>query len=159
MPLTEEIQKRLTEAMKARDARVVDTLRMVRSKIMEVRNAKDFSGEMTDARVVDTISAYVKQLKKALPDYERAGDVGRDMADKLRFEIDYLSGFLPKLLDEAATRVIVRDTLASLGVTDAKRAGQVMGAIMKAYPGQVEPALVRRLIDEVLQTGATGAGG
>jgi uncharacterized protein YqeY len=156
--LTAEIQKRLTDAMKAKDQRVVDTLRMVRARLMEVQNAKGFEGEMTDERVVETIAAYVKQLRKALPDYERAGDAGRAMAEKLTFEIDYLTQFLPKALDEAATRALVTDVLAKLGVTDPKRAGQVVGAVMKTHAGQVEPALVKRLVDEAL-TGHASSGG
>lgn len=158
MALTAEIQKRLTDAMKAKDQRVVDTLRMVRAKIMDVQNAKGFEGEMTDDRVVDTIASYVKQLRKAVPEYERAGDAGHAMVEKLTFEIDYLSQFLPKMLDETATRAVVADVLAKLGVTDPKRAGQVVGAVMKTHAGQVEPALVKRLVDEALAGPASSGG-
>ncbi len=156
MALMDELTARMKAAMKAKDQRVLDTIRMVRSRVIEVQNAADFSGELTDDVVRDVIAAYSKQLKKSLPDYERAGESGHEMAEKLRFEVDYLSEFLPSMLDEDATRAIVAATVAELGVTDPRRAGQVMGAVMKANKGRVEPGLVKRLVDEALAGGGTG---
>ncbi len=150
MSLLEEMDARLKAAMKAGDKAAVSALRMVRARLTERRMEKDFSGEMTDDVVQEVVSAYVKQLKKALPEYERAGEAGEETARSFAFEIEYLSAFLPRLMDEDATRVIVKETLAALAVSDPKRVGQVMGAIMKAHKGEVDPGLVRRLVEEEL---------
>ena len=73
------------------------------------------------------------------------------MRKALEFEIDYLSPFLPQVLDEDATRALVQETIAQLAVSDPKRIGQVMGAIMKAHKGEVEADLVRRIAEEQLR--------
>ena len=150
MAILDELNARYKQAMKAREQQAVDTIRMVRARLDTRQNKKDFDGELTDAIVQNEITAYVKQLKKALPEYEKAGPSGTEMMDKLRFEIDYLSEFLPETMDEAATRAVVEATLQKLGVSDPRRAGSVMGAIMKEHKGQVDPALVRRLVDQAL---------
>jgi len=150
MAILDELNARYKQAMKAREQQAVDTIRMVRARLDSLQNEKDFDGELTDEVVQNEIVAYVKQLKKALPEYENAGASGAEMMAKLQFEIDYLAEFLPALMDEAATRAAVEGTIQKLGVSDPKRAGQVMGAIMKEHKGQVDPALVRRLVDQTL---------
>ena len=151
MSLEAELTTRLKDAMKARDERRVSTLRMVRAKLGDVRNAKDFSGEITDQTVLDVITAYVKQLKKAIPEYEKGGESGAEQVERLRFEIDYLSEFLPKLLDEAETKRLVDDAVAALPERDPKQMGRVMGSIMGANKGKVDPAIVRRLLESALR--------
>jgi len=152
MAIVDELGVRLREAMKARDERTVSVLRMVRARIMDRQNEKAFTGPMTDEIVLDVIGAYVKQLKKAIPEFEVAGEAGKPAVEKLVFEVDYLSRFLPRLLDEAETEKLVVESIASLGVTDPRRVGQVMGAIMKTHKGVVDPDLVRRLVEKKLDS-------
>ena len=155
MSIQDEMTRRLTAAMKSKDQPVVDTLRMVRAEIQKRTNAPGFEGGVTDELVLDVIASYCKSLRKSLPDYEKSAS-GQDMVAKLNFEIDYLSEFLPRMLDEAATRQVVLDTIAEMGVTDPKRSGQVMGAIMKSNKGRVDPAVVRHIVDEALSAGQAG---
>ena len=68
----------------------------------------------------------------------------------MTWEVDYLSPFLPTLLDEAATGALVEKTIADVGATSLKQMGQVMGAIMKAHKGQVDAGLVKTLISQKL---------
>lgn len=154
MSLENELKTRMKDAMKARDDRRVNVIRMVRAKLADVTNAKDFSGPVTDQIVLDVIAAYVKQLKKALPEYEKAGESGHRQVEALRFEIDYLSEFLPKLLDEGETRRLVDEAVQALPERDPKHMGRAMGAIMGAHKGRVDPALVKRLLEEALRSDA-----
>src|SRR6185503_5649150 len=98
--------------------------------IGERRTAKGFSGQVDDALVQDVISAYRKSLQKALPEYEKAGERGRAQAEQLRAEIEYLERWLPKGLDEAALRAIVKERLTALNITDAKQVGRLVGDVM-----------------------------
>ena len=41
-------------------------------------------------------SSYVKKMTKAVEEYKSLGDRGTEMADKIQFEIDFLSGWLPE---------------------------------------------------------------
>ena len=53
-------------------------------------------------------------------------------------------------MDEAAVRVLVKERLAALGITDAKQAGRLVGDIMKTHKGQVEAGDVKRIAEEML---------
>jgi uncharacterized protein YqeY len=65
--------------------------------------------------------------------------------------VEYLSRWLPKRLDEAATRELVRSAISELGVAgDSKASGRVIGSIMKAHRDEVDGGVVNRLVAEEL---------
>jgi uncharacterized protein len=150
MSLEQTLNNTLTQAIRDKDQRMADIVRMIKSRITERRTAKGFSGQIDDAAVQDVISAYRKSLQKALPDYEKVGERGRAQAEQLRFEIEVLARWLPKGLDEPALRSLVRERLTALNVTDLKQIGRLMGDLMKTHKGQVDAADVKRIAEELL---------
>jgi len=151
MGLEQELTDRLTQAIKGKDARTADVVRMLKTRLQERRTAKDFSGTVDDALVLDVIGAYRKLLQKAVAEYDKLGERGAEEATKLRFEIAFCEGYLPKGLDEAAVRALVEDRVRSLGITDAKQVGRLVGDVMKTHKGQVEAADVKRIAEELLK--------
>jgi uncharacterized protein len=151
MSLEQTLNETLTKAIREKDQRAADIVRMIKSKVGERRTAKGFSGQVDDALVLDVIAAYRKSLQKALPDYEKAGDRGATQAAQLRSEIEYLERWLPKGLDEAALRALVRERLTALNITDAKQVGRVVGDVLKTHKGQVEAGDVKRVAEELLK--------
>ena len=82
---------------------------------------------------------------------EKVGERGASQAAELRrFEIELCERYLPKGMDEGALRALVAERLETLGITDAKQAGRVVGDVMKTHKGQVEAADVKRVVDELL---------
>jgi len=150
MSLEQTLNDTLTRAIREKDQRAADIVRMIKSKIGERRTAKGFAGQVDDALIVDVIGTYRKSLQKALPDYEKAGERGQAQVAQLRFEIEYLERWLPKGLDEAAVRALVRERMTALGVTDAKQIGRLVGDVLKTHKGQVEAGDVKRIAEELL---------
>ena len=151
MGLEAQLNDTLTKSMKDKDMRTADVIRMLKTKVMERRTAKGFAGQVDDALVLDVIGAYRKQLKKAIAEYEKAGERGAAPAAQLRFEVEFCERYLPKGLDEAALRALVKERLGTLGITDPKQVGRLVGDVMKTHKGQVEAADVKRLAVELLQ--------
>ena len=87
MELDQTLNETLTRAIRARDTRTANVVRMLKTKIQERRTAKGASGEVDDAVVRDVIGAYRKQLQKALVEFEKAGERGAAQVADLRFEI------------------------------------------------------------------------
>lgn len=151
MSLEQELTDRLTQAIKTKDAPTADVVRMIKTRLQERRTAKDFSGTINDAVVLEVIGAYRKLLQKAIAEYEKLGERGAEQAAKLRFEIGFCEGYLPKGLDEAAVRALVQERIRILGIADAKQVGRLVGDIMKTHKGQVEAADVKRMAEEMLK--------
>ena len=150
MSLEQTLNDTLTRAIREKDQRAADIVRMIKSKIGERRTAKGSAGQVDDTLIVDVIGTYRKSLQKALPDYEKAGERGQAQVAQLRFEIEYLERWLPKGLDEAAVRALVRERMTALGVTDAKQIGRLVGDVLKTHKGQVEAGDVKRIAEELL---------
>ena len=150
MSLEQTLNETLTKAIREKDQRAADIVRMIKSRIGERRTAKGFSGQVDDALVVDVIGAYRKSLQKALPDYEKAGERGAAQAAQLKFEIEYLERWLPKGMDDGALRALVSERIKTLGITDAKQVGRLIGDVMKTHKGQVEAGDVKRVAEELL---------
>lgn len=150
MTIEQQLTERLKEAMRNKDSRTADVVRMVKTKVMERRTAKGFSGQVDDALHLDVIAAYVKLLKKAIEEFQAAGDRGADAIEQLRFEIAFCEQFLPKMAGEEETLALVRDAIARSGASDPKQAGKVMGEVMKTHKGKVDAALVKQLAEREL---------
>jgi uncharacterized protein YqeY len=148
--LEDTLNNALKQAIKDRDSRTADVLRMLKTRLQERRTAKGFTGQVDDALVLDVIGAYRKQLQKALAEYEMMGERGAGQAAQLRFEIDYCARYLPRALAEPALRHLVRERLAHLGIADPKQVGRLVGDVMKTHRGQVEAADVKRIAEELL---------
>jgi uncharacterized protein YqeY len=153
MSVEQQLSDLLKQAMKDKDQATSDVVRMIKTKIMERRTAKGFSGQVDDALVIDVIAAYRKQLLKAVEEFEKLGDKGGEQARQLRFEVGFCERFLPRGLDLAALRDLVKERAAALGITDPKQLGRLIGDIMKTHKGQVEAADVKKAAEELLAGG------
>src|SRR5262249_57516914 len=124
MTLEHTLDGTLKQAMKDKDGRTADVVRMLKTKLQERRTAKGFAGMVDDALVLDVIGAYRKQLQKAIAEYDKVGERGAAQAATLRFEVEFCERYLPKGMDEAAVRALVKERLAPLGITRVQQAGR-----------------------------------
>jgi uncharacterized protein len=153
MPLEQELRKLLTEAMKAKDLRTADVLRMISTKVTERRTAKGFTGAVDDALYLDVIGAYKKSLAKAREEFLAAGERGVAPAEALAWEMEFCDRFLPKGLGADELRAAVRAAIAAIGATDPKQAGRVVGEVMKSHKGRVDAGAVKKMAEEELAKG------
>lgn len=151
MGLEAQLSDTLKQSMKDKDQKTSDVVRMIKTKIMERRTAKGFSGTVDDALILDVIGAYRKQLQKAIEEFDKLGEKGAEQAAQLRFEVGFCERFLPKGLDAAALKTLVAERIAALGLNDLKQVGRLLGDIMKSHKGQVEANDVKRVAEELLK--------
>jgi uncharacterized protein len=150
--LEAQLREQLTAAIKAKDLKTANLIRMINTKIMERRTAKGFSGTVDDALILDVISAYKKSMEKARGDYVNAGDKGKEQLAEIDFEIEWCSKVLPKGLSEAELREAVAKAVAELPQKDPKMAGRVIGAIKKQFGDRADAQLVKKLAEELLSS-------
>ena len=151
MAIEQQLTDTLTQAIRAKDTRTADVVRMLKTRLQERRTAKGFSGQVDDALVLDVIGAYRKQLQKALAEYEKLGERGVAHAAQLRFEIEFCERLLPRGLDATALRTLVQERARALGITDLKQVGRLVGDIMKTHKGQADAADVKKIAEELLK--------
>ena len=129
MSLIEQINQGIKDSMKSKDQLRLDTLRMLKSKILTV----DARGNLPDPDVIKLFKTYLGNLQEALEQFTAAGRT--EMADKLKSEIAIVQEFLPKPLSPEETQKIVQQAIAESGAKTKKELGLVMKAIMRINAG------------------------
>jgi len=132
----------MKEAMKARDAVRLGTVRMTLSAI---KNKEIEAGRgLDDAAVTSIISTLVKQRREAAEAF-RNGD-RLELAAKEEAELIILQSFLPAQLSEEQVRELVDAVVAELGATSMKDMGRVMKVLTEKTLGQADGKLVSTLV-------------
>lgn len=154
MSIQQELASELKDAMKSQDAPRRDVIRQVETEAATARSQPGFDATVDDDFYQKIIGSYVKKMAKTRDEYEGYGERGAAMAAKLSFEVEYLSRWLPKKLDEAETRALITAAITELGVADdEKAAGRVTGHLMKNHGKDLDGGLVNRLVREELASG------
>lgn len=148
--LEAQLREQLTASIKAKDMKTANLIRMINTKIMERRTAKDFTGTVDDALVLDVIGTYKKQMEKARIEYAAAGERGKEQVAEMDFEIEWCKKWLPAEASEDELRAAVAKIVGELPQKDPKMAGRVIGAIKKQYGDRADAQLVKKLAEEAL---------
>ena len=147
MTISDDLSAALKEAMKAKDKPKLDAIRQVQTEIAKKKSEK--GEEATDELVLAVISSYVKKMTKAVEEYQTLGDRGIEMAEKIQFEIDFLSEWLPEQLSEEEVEKIVDAVLIEMGDIDISQMGKVIGAVMSKGDG-IDGSLVSKIVKSKL---------
>jgi uncharacterized protein len=145
-----QLREQLTAALKAKDLKTANLIRMINTKITERRTADGFSGTVDDALVLDVISKYKKAMEKAKQEFVNVGERGKEQVAELDFELVWLAKWLPQGMSEAELRDAVAKAVAELPQKDPKMAGRVIGAIKKQFGDRADAQLTKKLADELL---------
>ena len=145
MALVEDVNRAITDAMKAKDAQRLVALRMLKAAFMNREVERGRPLDENEARQV--VSALVKQRRDSIEQFTKGGR--EDLADKETAEIVVLESYLPPALDVAEVEHVVDKAIASTGAASAKDMGKVMKAVMadlagKTVDGKVVNEIVRR---------------
>ena len=147
MTLKEQITEDMKTAMRAKDSERLLTIRnlLAACKQKEV----DERVVLDDAAVVAIVDKLIKQRKDSIAAFEGAGR--QDLADKEKFEMGVLQGYLPERMSPEETTAAVQAIVAELGAELGRKAGpadmgKVMGVVKtrltgKADMGQVSTAV------------------
>jgi uncharacterized protein len=124
MTLNEQIVADITNAMKAKDADRLSTLRMVKANLMNRKIEK--GSELSDEEVQKALQSLVKQRRDSIEQYEKGGRA--ELAAKEALEISHIEAYLPQAATSEEIEQAVAQAVAETGATSMKE----MGAVMKA---------------------------
>ena len=143
MTIIEKVNDGIKAAIRNRDQIRLDTLRMLKSKIL----AADARSNLPDAEVLKLFKTYFGNIQEAL---EQAQGVNRpDIAERLKSELAIIQEFLPKAPTLEETKEIVMQAIAESGAKTKKELGLVMKSIMKLN-SSVDGKLAKDLASQLL---------
>lgn len=143
MTLVEKINQDIKEAMKSRDQLRLNTLRMLKSKILNV----DARGNVPDVEVMKLFKTYAGNLQEA---FDQAQAVQRlELAEQLTAEMAIVQEYLPKGPSLEETKKIVQQAISDSGAKTKKELGLVMKSIM-AINNQVDGKQAKDIASQLL---------
>ena len=133
-------------AMKAQNADMLSTLRMLHAQIKDATT--NAGKDPTDELVAVIVAKAIKQRQDSVEQFKAASRV--DLADKEQREIDWFRKYQPQQLDQAAIEEIVRAVIAETGASGKKDLGKVMQALMPKVKGKSDGKLVNQIVQAQL---------
>ena len=135
------------DAMKAREAARLSTLRMMSSAIKDRDIAARGEGlphPVADADLMGLFGKMIKQRQDAAKVYVQGGRP--ELADKELAEVKVIEEYLPRQLDPAQVEAAVAEAIAEAGATSIKDMGKVMAVLKARFAGQMDFGAVGALI-------------
>ncbi|RID93691.1 GatB/YqeY domain-containing protein [Gemmobacter lutimaris] len=151
MSLRDRLQAALKDAMKAKEADRLSTLRLINAAIKDreiaVRGESD-GAVVDDGAILAILGRMVKQRQESARAYEEGGRL--ELAEKELAEITVISEFLPKQLTEAEVAAAIGAAIAEAGATSIRDMGKVMAVLKGKYTGQMDFGAVGPMVKDKL---------
>jgi uncharacterized protein YqeY len=139
MSIRDQLMSATKDAMRAREAERLSTLRMMSSAIKDrdiAARGEGAEGPVADAELMGLFGKMIKQRQDAAKVYVQGGRP--ELADKELAEVKVIEGFLPGQLDAGQVEAAVASAIAETGATSIKDMGRVMAALKARFVGQMD---------------------
>jgi|TARA_B110000977_G_C10982885_1_gene456832 uncharacterized protein YqeY len=147
LSLLSEIQSDLKQAMLGKDELTRDTLRMFKAEVQKFEI--DSKETVDDAKTLQIINKMIKQRKDSISQFTNGGRI--DLADKEQSEVDVLSKYKPKQLEESEITIKVNEAISDAGASSMQDIGKVMGVLKKSIQeGTADMGIVSKIVKEQL---------
>jgi len=151
MSLRQQLNDAMKEAMKAKDAKRLATVRLVLAALKD----RDIAARTETSRDLlgdDEILSLLAKMIKQRDESATAFDAGNrpELAAGEREEIAIIRSFMPAQMDEAGVQQAAQTIIAELGATSIKDMGKVMAAMKERYAGQMDFARASAVIKTAL---------
>jgi uncharacterized protein len=145
MELRERLGAAVKDAMRAKQAERLSTLRMMTSAIKDREiAARGEAGEIGEADLLALFGKMVKQRQESAKAYAAGGRP--ELEAKELTEIEVISEFLPQQLEAEAVSQAIAAAIAEVSASSIKDMGKVMGVLKAKYTGQMDFGAVGALI-------------
>jgi len=146
MSLKDRITEDMKQAMRAKEAERLSTIRMLlaacKQKEVDERIVLD------DAAVIGIVDKLIKQRRDSVAAFAQAGRT--DLVDKESAEIAVLEAYLPQRLNAQQIADEVARIVAATGAKGPGDMGKVMGAAKAQLAGKADMALVSAAVKQAL---------
>ena len=152
MSLKDRISEEIKTAMKAKDKVRLETVRSIKKVILEKESSLRAQGQetLTENQEIEVLSQLAKQRRDSIEQYSKAGR--DDLAAQESQELAIIEEYLPKQLSDEEVAAVVDEIIASVGATEAKDMGKVMGPTMQKLKGRADGQKIQAMVKAKLSS-------
>ena len=154
--MRDELTAAMKAAMRGQERARLGTIRLILAAIKDrdlaiLNKTGDAGAEVcriSDAEIAQLLATMIKQRRESIRIYEEAGRL--ELAEREAKEIEVISEFLPRQLDDGETQDAIRTVISEIGASSIKDMGRVMALLRERYRGQMDFAKASALVKELL---------
>ena len=139
MSLRAQLTDAMKEAMKAKDAKRLATVRLMLAALKDrdiaarTETSKDLIG---DDEILTLLAKMIKQREESAAVYRQGGRP--ELAENEEAEIVIIRTFMPRQMEEADAKAAIQAVIAETGAASIKDMGKVMAVLKERYAGQMD---------------------
>jgi len=147
MSISENIRKDMFTASK--EGRV-DESNILKMALAAIKNVEIETGkELEDVEVEKILRKETRKITDSIDQYTKMGR--EDLLAKEKTQLEILNKYLPQLLTEDEVRVVVKNKITELGITEMRDMGRLMGAVMAEIGSLTDGNTVKNIVSELLK--------
>ena len=152
MSLRIEIETKLQGALKKRNKLEISTLRLILAAIKDrdiASRTPDNRTGIKDEDIKQLLKKMIKQRNESIEIYKKNNRI--DLLEIEKGEVEIISAFLPKQLNETETTKVCKETIQSIKAKGPNDIGKVMGVLKKKYSDILDFAKAGEQVKEILK--------
>ena len=152
MSLRSEIETKLQGALKERNKLKISTLRLILAAVKDrdiASRTPDNRTGIKDEDIKQLLKKMIKQRNESIEIYKKNNRI--DLLEIEKGEVEIISAFLPKQLNETEITKLCKETIQSIKAQGPKDIGKVMGVLKKKYSDILDFAKAGEQVKEILK--------
>jgi uncharacterized protein len=145
MQIEEQINTDIKNAMLAKEAGKLEALRAIKSAVLLLKTSSE---GLTEESANKAMQKMVKQREETAEIYKQQNRL--DLAEPEIFQANIIKQYLPKQMDEAEIKIIIKEIISQVGATSIADLGKVMGVASKQLSGKADGKIISTLTKELL---------
>ena len=141
-PMKHRIEDDAKIAMKSGDKPRLAVLRLILSEIKRIEI--DSRAPLDEAGILDTLAKMAKQRRESIKQFADAGRA--DLQEKENFELEVITSYMPKQLDETELEALINEAIDKTGATGIRDMSKVMAEIKAQARGSADLSAVGRIV-------------
>jgi len=148
--LRTRLSEAMKESMRAKNERVLHTVRLMMSQLKDRDIAARPKGitAIPDDEILQMFNSMIKQRRESIDMFTKGGRP--ELAKAEQEEIDIIQSFMPAQMDDAQVAAAVKDAIAQSGAASVKDMGKVMAILKEKYAGQMDFSRVSGVVKQSL---------
>jgi|TARA_B110000438_G_scaffold293966_1_gene334632 uncharacterized protein YqeY len=153
MTLREKINDQFNLALKSKNKTSISTFRLILTAIKEKDISNRVGGkkeEIKDLEIIKVLRKMRKQRQESADIYKKGER--QELSEIEEAEIKLIDTFLPKQLSEEETKKICEEVINSLGTSNIKDMGKIMGHLKQKYSDSIDFSKVNIIVKDLLSS-------
>jgi uncharacterized protein YqeY len=142
--ISSTIDQEIKKAMLAKDQAQLRGLRAIKAALLLAKTEKGSSEEITEEAESKILQKLVKQRRESADIYKQPGR--EDLSVIEEEEIEVISRFMPKQLEQAEIESIIAQIIKDSGAASVKEMGKVIGLANKELAGKADGKLIAEIV-------------